>query len=524
MFKSTKLLISALLVISFSASGSGLALAQEETPPIPDPGEVAAVTDIAYPSDVENVKAEPGDKLVKLTWDAATDNVGVSGYKIFYGTSSVSTDSASYTMGPVDVGNVLAYDVTGLENGKTYYFALTAYDAAGNESEFYSLEVSAKPGAGPSGTTSGEDKTAPTVINATALYKNEVKVIFSEAIKLPASNPQSAFTIKDDFLGTSLEVQNAELDASDLTGKSVILTTAEQKKSTKYILTAGIGVQDMSGNPIVSGTSDIASFMSSTQTKPAEEDVKPAAEEETPADTVAPTMLSVNVPSATTIEVTFSEPVVFMPNPAENFIITDFADNTKITNVNQVTVGQNGTVATLTTAPLAAQKYNLIVVKVQDPAGNPMPVQESATTFDGPADAAPVVPPVDPNPPVATNVEDAASDLVAKAMANLMVNLSWKTQEEKMADVANFVLYMSTDRGATYGPGMTLAKDLKSYNYQNLQADMVYYFKLTTRNDAGLESEGLITTLTLPATGPELALLLLFSGGAGAWVTRRKKK
>lgn len=521
MLKSNKTLLAALLIVTSAFGWAGLAMAQEETPPIPDPGEVAAVTDVAYPSDVENVKAESGDKKVTLSWDPASDNVGVTGYKIFYGNTSVSTDSASYTMGPLDVGNVLTHEVTGLENGKTYYFALTAYDAAGNESEFYSLEVSAKPAA--AGATDDEDKTAPTVINATALFKTEVKVIFSEAVKLPANNPQSAFAIKDDFLGTSLEVSAAVLDATDLTGKTVLLTTAEQKKSTKYILTAGIGVQDLAGNPIVSGTSDIASFMSSTLTKPAEEEVKPAAEE-TPADTVPPTMLSVDVPNATTIIVTFSEPVVLMPNPVENFIITGFADNTKITNVAAATVAQNGTVVTLTTDPLDPQKYNLILVKVQDPAGNQMPVEASATTFDGPAGAPPVTPPVDNTPPAMTGVEDAASDLVAKAMANLMVNLSWKTKEDKLADVANFVLYMSTDRGTTYGPGMTLAKDLTSYNYQNLQADMVYYFKLTTRNAAGQESDGVITYLTLPATGPELGLLLLISGSAGAWLTRRKKK
>jgi hypothetical protein len=53
---------------------------------------------------------------------------------------------------------------------------------------------------------------------------------------------------------------------------------------------------------------------------------------------------------------------------------------------------------------------------------------------------------------------------------------------------------------------------------------MVYYFKLTTRNAAGQESEGLVTYLTLPKTGPELALLFLTSAGGGYFFTKKKKK
>lgn len=518
MFKSYKLHLSTLLLVSMTLVGSSLALAQDETP-IPEPAtDVAAVTDTAYPSDVENVVGVGGDQKVTLSWDAATDNVDVTGYEIFYGTSSVATDSASYTMGPIDVGNVLTYDITGLDNGKPYYFAVTAYDAAGNKSEFYSLEASATPSVGGAATPAGADKVAPTVVNAMAPYKTQVRVTFSEPVMLPANNPQAAFTAKDDFLGTSLNITKAEMDSTNPSGQTVLLTTDEQKKSTKYILTVGIQVEDFAGNPIVSGTSDTASFTASTMTKPAE-DVKPAADEN-PADTIAPTLTNVMVPDGNTVEVTFSEPVVLLTNAAENFIITDFADNTKITNVNKVSIGQNGTMATLTTDPLEAKKYNLILIKVKDLAGNAMLVQNSATTFDGVAAT-----PVDVTPPAGqTMAEEAASDLIAKAMANMMVNLSWNTKADKMAQVANFVLYMSTDRGTTYGNGVVLAKDLKSYNYNNLKADMVYYFKLTTKNSDGLESEGLVTYLTLPATGPELGFLLLFSGGAGAFFTRKKKK
>jgi len=69
-----------------------------------------------------------------LSWDANTEP-DLAGYKLHYGTAS-----GSYTV-HLDVQNVTTYTVTGLADGQTYYFAATAYDSAGNESE-YSNEVS----------------------------------------------------------------------------------------------------------------------------------------------------------------------------------------------------------------------------------------------------------------------------------------------------------------------------------------------------------------------------------------------
>lgn len=511
-----------LLVLVAGMAMGNLALAADA--PIPD---VAATTDTTYPSDVSNVKAVGKDKMITLSWDSATDNVGVKGYKIFYGTTSVASDTASYTMGPVDVGNVLTYDVKDLVNGTTYYFAVTAYDAAGNESEFYSTEVSATPTATVAPVIdSTSDTTAPKVVSASAPYKNIVKVVFSEAVKLPSNKPEGAFSIKDDFLGTNLAVSKAEIDSADSSGKTVALTTATQKKSAKYILTAGIQIQDLNGNPLISGTSDTAVFNGTDSVQPVTDTTKPAAEEK-PADTVAPGLIDVKATDGNTVEVTFSEPVVLLTNAAENFIITDSQDNTKITNVKKVVISQNGAKATLTTEDLAPQQYNLIVIKVKDLAGNAMAAENSATTFEG---MAPTVTDTTTDTttttttPGSTKVEEAASNLVAKAMADMMVGLTWKTKEDKLADVANFVVYMSTDRGATYGEGVVLGTNSKSYNFKDLQSDMVYYFKLTTKDAAGNESEGLVTYLTLPKTGPALLLLLFGSAGAGAVITRKKKK
>src|SRR5262247_398781 len=77
---------------------------------------------------------------VQLTWDAPLQANGtpvpnLAGYKLYYG-----SQSGQYkTMIPV--GMTTTYTVTNLPAGQTYYFAATAYDSAGTESDL-SNEVS----------------------------------------------------------------------------------------------------------------------------------------------------------------------------------------------------------------------------------------------------------------------------------------------------------------------------------------------------------------------------------------------
>lgn len=65
---------------------------------------------------------------VSLAWDPSTSD-GVVGYKVYYGNASGSYDSFH------TITNQSSYTVTNLATG-TYYFAVTAFDASGNESGF----------------------------------------------------------------------------------------------------------------------------------------------------------------------------------------------------------------------------------------------------------------------------------------------------------------------------------------------------------------------------------------------------
>ncbi len=73
---------------------------------------------------------------VRVSWDAVTTNqdgtlcTDLSGYRIYYGTSSGSYDDV------IDVGNVTSFLIDGLVVETNYFFTMTAYDLSGNESSF----------------------------------------------------------------------------------------------------------------------------------------------------------------------------------------------------------------------------------------------------------------------------------------------------------------------------------------------------------------------------------------------------
>jgi fibronectin type 3 domain-containing protein len=92
------------------------------TTPAPDTTKPTTPGSLTSPSQTQT--------SINLTWSAATDNVGVVGYRVYqvggsrknqFSTLLTTTTGTSYT-------------VTGLTKGTSYSFYVTAIDAAGNES------------------------------------------------------------------------------------------------------------------------------------------------------------------------------------------------------------------------------------------------------------------------------------------------------------------------------------------------------------------------------------------------------
>ena len=89
-------------------------------------GSAADTTPPSAPTGLTAVAAS--DSRIDLTWAASTDNVGVAGYNVYR--------AASASGAPAKIGTSAAnsYSDTGLTASTTYYYTVTAFDAANNES------------------------------------------------------------------------------------------------------------------------------------------------------------------------------------------------------------------------------------------------------------------------------------------------------------------------------------------------------------------------------------------------------
>lgn len=93
------------------------------------------------PSKVAGLLTYAGNQKVTLVWDAAADSeTYVKNYRIYYGMDAGNLDRYADTK---DASTT--WYIPGLENGKEYYFALTAFDTEGVESTTLSEIVSGIP-------------------------------------------------------------------------------------------------------------------------------------------------------------------------------------------------------------------------------------------------------------------------------------------------------------------------------------------------------------------------------------------
>ena len=82
----------------------------------------ACAADTTSPTPPTNQQTSSTQTTILMTWGAATDNVGVAGYRTFLNGAVTGTTTS------------LSYTYTGLQCATTYTVALEAYDAAGNTS------------------------------------------------------------------------------------------------------------------------------------------------------------------------------------------------------------------------------------------------------------------------------------------------------------------------------------------------------------------------------------------------------
>ncbi|GAV13082.1 glycosyl hydrolase family 18 protein [Paenibacillus sp. NAIST15-1] len=121
---------------NFEFSNSHRAYLDALTPPIPDTEPPSVPTNVIVTAKTST--------SVSLSWTASTDNVGVTGYTVSYGTQSVSVSNPNAV-------------ISGLTPDTNYTFTISAKDAKGNQSAASApLTVKTAP------TGSGGDTTPPT--------------------------------------------------------------------------------------------------------------------------------------------------------------------------------------------------------------------------------------------------------------------------------------------------------------------------------------------------------------------------
>lgn len=464
------------------------------------PLALAEVITDTTPSQVEHVEALPGDGEVTLTWDAATDDDGVDGYLVYTGLKSVEANGGSYTLGSSDVGDSTTAVMDHLTNGVTYYFAVKAYDADGNESADFSKEVEATPEDGETG-----DFTAPTVDHVSAQSSTLVEVTFSEGVVLP-EDTAGAFSLEASD-GSAIEVLDSYLSEDPST---VYVVTNDQTAGAMYTLTASAMITDAAGNPISSGTSDTGVFVGSSLEKVDSTST-------TSSDSSVDEDFQVETLDASEINeliLHFSQEVMSADPSA--FTIQAADDATQIVEVLAVSVdSDDSSVVTLVTEDMeAGLDYVLSMddtVLNKDGAqltGDAQTVEFTAKTID----LADVIAPED------------VTDFLASITNETSVVLSWTASADTAGDLAKYLVYQSSDGGDSFGSAKTLASDKTSTDVTGLTPGATYTFKVTAVDESGNESEGELTTVTLPEAGPELLLLVPLALAGAGFVTRRKKQ
>ena len=103
-------------VAAYDAAGnvSGTATLSQATSSCPDTQPPSTPAGLAASSVTQT--------SVKLSWNASTDNVGVTGYRLYSNGTQVGTSTS------------MSYSFTGLACGTSYTLGVAAYDAAGNVS------------------------------------------------------------------------------------------------------------------------------------------------------------------------------------------------------------------------------------------------------------------------------------------------------------------------------------------------------------------------------------------------------
>jgi len=440
------------------------------------------------PSDVRNVEATVKDKAVELSWDEATDDDGVViNYKVYYGVTPVTDEGGSYDQEVSTPTDATTFEVLNLVNNDTYYFGVTAVDDQGNESDLYSVEVSATPSSGSS--TNGA---SPILQSALHTAPNRILVVMSEPVQL--ADPQTeAFDLIEDATGDTIPVLNVQVNSQQVT---LIVDPSALLVDEFYRVTATTGVTDFDNNPVSSGIVDSVEFK-------AQENFAAPVEEEEPEEEEEEILLD---EEEIILEEEPEDVTPALPNDLDSFFLDNTDSPSDTADFLDGLLSPDNLINNLDTLEPdpVVETVNEPVVAVVEPINTP----ELSSAPD-------LIPPQD-----ARNLKADTSNFQSGE-----VLVSWERALDVDGDLSDQILYTRVGLGA-WDNGLSLGKDITQAKV-SVQPNQNYQIRLVTVDNAGNESFGAVfefsTTLSQSGAGQgtvvalaviaALGFFFLFAGG-----------
>ena len=299
-------------------------------------------------------------------------------------------------------------------------------------------------------------------------------------------------------------------------------------------------------------------------------------------DTVAPTVLNVIAADKNHVLVGFSEKVALPSTlPEAAFLITEQADTEKtleVTSARMYDIDVTGKTVLLRTVDQTKNTNYILTVSaaIKDVAGNPIqsgnadsgvflgsdkvstitddtlkpaasetanattngvttpedllldtttPTSTATTTTDATTttENTNALTPL----PDTTAPEDVRNFVLSfkEQMEKFVVMMNWEASLNTAKDLVDQIIYMSSDKGATYDNGTPVGAVATAYDMANLEGGKEYTFKITTKDGSGNESVGVVQSIRLPQTGFGAGFLVLTSAyGANRLLKRRREK
>ncbi len=212
------------------------------------------------------------DQSAAVSWDPSTDP-NVVGYNVYYGPNSLNYTNL------LPAGNSTSLLVAGLVEGATYYFAATAYDFTGVESDLSNEVVYSVPGGGTNNATlpptisaigSQSIQTNSTLASVPFVIGDPDSVVDSLTLSAYSSYPGLVPVANIVFGGTGAERTVQITPAANASGTATIgiIVTDESGNNAvaQFALTVLAGSGNPGASPVIVGLSDLILIENSSGT------------------------------------------------------------------------------------------------------------------------------------------------------------------------------------------------------------------------------------------------------------------